>query len=148
MPLEQSGSHRATSSVIAHYGRGTGVPHPVDVEVGARIRVRRLLLGMNQEMLASRLGLTFQQVQKYESGANRVSASRLSEMATILGAPVAYFFGGIVVDEAQLSVEERQSREVMRRPETIDLVRFYYAIASEPVRGQFLGLVKAVAAEG
>ena len=60
------------------YGRGTGVPNPIDVEVGGRIRTRRLLLGMNQQALADALDLTFQQVQKYEHGANRVSASRLA----------------------------------------------------------------------
>lgn len=65
------------------YGRGTGVPNPIDIHVGNRIRMRRLLLGMNQETLANALGLTFQQVQKYEGGANRVSASRLSAMAEI-----------------------------------------------------------------
>jgi transcriptional regulator with XRE-family HTH domain len=129
----------------APYGRGTGVSHPVDIEVGARIRQRRLLLGMNQETLASRLGLTFQQVQKYEMGANRVSASRLSAMADFLGVPVAYFFGGMVADEAALTAEEQQTREVMRRPETIDLVRFYYAIPDEHVRKQFLALLKAIA---
>ena len=143
MPLEHSARHAKSTS--SPYGRGTGVPQSVDVEVGARVRQRRLLLGMNQEALASRLGLTFQQVQKYEVGANRVSASRLLEMADILGVPVAYFFGGIVADEAALSVEERQTREVMRRPETIDLVRFYYAIRDGQVRKQFLDLVKAVA---
>jgi transcriptional regulator with XRE-family HTH domain len=141
MPRQQPA--RRVSS--APYGRGTGVSHPVDIEVGARIRQRRLLLGMNQKTLASRLGLTFQQVQKYEMGANRVSASRLSAMADFLGVPVAYFFGGMVADEAALTAEERQTREVMRRPETIDLVRFYYAIPDEHVRKQFLALVKAIA---
>jgi transcriptional regulator with XRE-family HTH domain len=131
----------------APYGRGTGVSHPVDVEVGARIRQRRLLLGMNQETLARRLGLTFQQVQKYEMGANRVSASRLSDVADVLGVPIAYFFGGISADEAVLTVEERQTREVMRQPETIDLVRFYYAIRDDHIRRQFLALVKAIAAK-
>ena len=63
------------------YGRGTGVPNPIDVEVGGRVRTRRLLLGMNQQALADALDLTFQQVQKYEHGANRVSASRLAAMA-------------------------------------------------------------------
>jgi hypothetical protein len=77
------------------YGRGTGVPNPIDVHVGGRIRMRRLLLGMNQETLANALGLTFQQVQKYEGGANRVSASRLSAMADILGVPISYFFGDL-----------------------------------------------------
>jgi transcriptional regulator with XRE-family HTH domain len=129
----------------APYGRGTGVSHPVDVEVGARIRQRRLLLGMNQETLAMRLGLTFQQVQKYEMGANRVSASRLSGMADVLGVQIAYFFGGMVTDEAALTAEERQTRDVMRQPETIDLVRFYYAIHDDHVRKQFLALVKAIA---
>src|SRR5919107_592625 len=76
----------------ARYGRGTGVPDPVDVHVGARIRTRRLLLGMNQETLANALGLTFQQVQKYEGGANRVSASRLSQVAEVLSVSVSYFF--------------------------------------------------------
>ena len=141
MPRQQPA--RRVSS--APYGRGTGVSHPVDIEVGARIRQRRLLLGMNQKTLASRLGLTFQQVQKYEMGANRVSASRLSAMADFLGVPVAYFFGGMVADEAALTAEEQQTREVMRRPETIDLVRFYYAIPDEHVRKQFLALVKAIA---
>jgi hypothetical protein len=74
-----------------------------------------------------------------------VSASRLSEMADILGVPVPYFFGGSVADEAALGPEERRSREVMRRPETINLVRFYYAIPDERVRKQFIDLVKAVA---
>ena len=65
------------SGAAPKYGRGTGIPNPIDVHVGKRVRMRRLLLGMNQETLANALGLTFQQVQKYEGGANRVSASRL-----------------------------------------------------------------------
>jgi transcriptional regulator with XRE-family HTH domain len=92
MPQQQP-AHRNTA---APYGRGTGVSHPVDIEVGARIRQRRLLLGLNQETLARRLGLIFQQVQKYESGAKRISASRLSDVADILGVPITYFFGGIM----------------------------------------------------
>jgi transcriptional regulator with XRE-family HTH domain len=125
------------------YGRGTGVPHPVDVEVGERIRTRRLLLGMNQETLAAHLGLTFQQVQKYEHGANRVSASRLAEMAKALDVPIRYFFDGITAD-AELSPEQQRRRDLMRLPETIELVRLFYAIPDEKVRQQFLDLVKAV----
>ncbi len=68
--------------------------HPVDVHVGARIRQRRFLLGMTQQALASRLGVTFQQVQKYEVGANRVSASRLWEIARLLDVPIGFFFEG------------------------------------------------------
>jgi transcriptional regulator with XRE-family HTH domain len=127
------------------YGRGTGIPNPIDVHVGKRIRMRRLFLGMNQETLANALGLTFQQVQKYEGGANRVSASRLSAMADILGVPISYFFGDLQLDETSRTPEERESRERMERPETIELIRLYYAIPDQRVRQQFLEMVKAVA---
>ena len=81
------------------YGRGTGVPDPVDIHVGGRIRTRRLLIGMNQETLARALGLTFQQVQKYEGGANRVSASRLSQIAETLGVPISHFFSDLALGQ-------------------------------------------------
>src|SRR5665213_3079013 len=70
-------------------------PNPVDLHVGARVRMRRKVLGVSQERLADALGLTFQQVQKYERGANRVSASKLSEIARFLQAPISYFFEGL-----------------------------------------------------
>ena len=124
------------------YGRGTGVPNPIDIHVGKRIRMRRLFLGMNQETLANALGLTFQQVQKYEGGANRVSASRLSATADILGVPISFFFGGL----APGTPEQNALRERLEQPETIELVRFYYAIPDAKVRQQFLEMVKAVAA--
>jgi transcriptional regulator with XRE-family HTH domain len=107
--------------------------------------MRRLFLGMNQETLANALGLTFQQVQKYEGGANRVSASRLSAMADILGVPISFFFGDLSLEDNSRTPEERESRERMERPETIELIRLYYAIADQRVRQQFLDLVKAVA---
>jgi transcriptional regulator with XRE-family HTH domain len=129
------------------YGRGSGTPHPVDVHVGARIRQRRLLLGMNQEGLGDALGLTFQQVQKYEGGANRVSASRLSEIANILGVPISYFFNEFVTDEAKLSDKEREARALTYQPETIELIRSYYAITDPQVRSQFLELAKSMAAK-
>ena len=127
------------------YGRGTGVPNPIDVHVGGRVRMRRLLLGMNQETLANALGLTFQQVQKYEGGANRVSASRLSAMAEILGVPISYFFGDLQPDDAELSPEDRQWREQLQRPETIEFIRLYYAIPDPKIRRQFLDMAKTVA---
>ena len=127
------------------YGRGTGVPNPIDVHVGGRIRMRRLLLGMNQETLANALGLTFQQVQKYEGGANRVSASRLSAMADILGVPISYFFGDLRPDDAEISAEDRQWREYLQRPETIEFIRLYYAIPDPKIRRQFLDMAKTVA---
>ena len=128
----------------ARYGRGTGVPDPIDVHVGARIRTRRLLVGMNQETLARALDLTFQQVQKYEGGANRVSASRLSQIAKVLGVPIAYFFTGLEAG-AVVDAHEREMRERMQRPETIELIRSYYAIADQALRRQFLDMVKAAA---
>ncbi|MDH3740939.1 MAG: helix-turn-helix domain-containing protein, partial [Hyphomicrobiales bacterium] len=70
-------------------------PNPIDVHVGNRVRMRRMLIGMSQEKLGERLGLTFQQVQKYEKGSNRISASRLYQMAQILGVPVQFFFEDI-----------------------------------------------------
>ena len=128
----------------APYGRGTGVPNPVDVQVGARIRTRRLLIGMNQETLAGALGLTFQQVQKYEGGANRVSASRLSQIAEVLGVPISYFFSEIEI-ASTADQKEAEARERMQRPETIELIRAYYGIADQSTRQRFLDMVKAVA---
>jgi transcriptional regulator with XRE-family HTH domain len=128
------------------YGRGTGIPNPIDVHVGKRIRMRRLFLGMNQETLASALGLTFQQVQKYEGGANRVSASRLSAVADVLGVPISFFFGDMQTGDSTQTTEEQEARERMERPETIELVRHYYAISDSQVRQQFLDMVKSIAA--
>jgi transcriptional regulator with XRE-family HTH domain len=108
--------------------------------------MRRLFLGMNQETLANALGLTFQQVQKYEGGANRVSASRLSAMADILGVPISFFFSDLQADGATQTPQEQESRERMERPETIELIRLYYTIPDVNVRQQFLEMVKAVAA--
>jgi transcriptional regulator with XRE-family HTH domain len=127
------------------YGRGTGIPNPIDVHVGKRIRMRRLFLGMNQESLANALGLTFQQVQKYEGGANRVSASRLSAMSDILEVPIAFFFNDLPLEDGAQTREEQESRERMERPETIELVRLYYAIPDQHVRQKFLEMVKAIA---
>jgi transcriptional regulator with XRE-family HTH domain len=121
------------------------VPDPVDIHVGARIRTRRLLIGMNQETLARALGLTFQQVQKYEGGANRVSASRLSQIAEILNVPISHFFGDLDPGGAEPSAREREARDRLQRPETIELIRSYYAIADQGTRQQFLEMVKAAA---
>jgi len=129
--------------MVNPYGRGSGVPNPIDIHVGGRIRTRRLLRGMTQDTLASRLGVSFQQLQKYETGFNRVSASRLSEIANNLGVPIAYFFGELNKDA--LTPTERESRTRMAHPETLELIRLYYAITDADVRRQFLAMVKAVA---
>ncbi len=87
--------------------------HPVDVHVGRRFRVRRTLLGLSQEKLGEALGLTFQQVQKYESGANRISASRLYQIGHLLDVPVSYFFEELTEPETQQTTE-------IQRVETIE----------------------------
>ena len=132
--MRKSGSSRKPPE----YGRGTGVPDPVDIHVGGQIRTRRLLLGMNQEELAQRLGLTFQQVQKYESGANRVSASRLWEIAAILKMPIGYFFPGYR--------GQHPPNEQLQRPESIELIRFFYAIPNARTRQQFFEMMKTASA--
>ena len=143
--LKKSSTQIEEPKPVPKYGRGTGIPNPIDVHVGGRVRMRRLLLGMNQETLANALGLTFQQVQKYEGGANRVSASRLSAMAEILGVPISYFFGDLQPEDADLSAEDRQWREQLQRPETIEFIRLYYAISDQKIRRQFLEMAKTVA---
>jgi transcriptional regulator with XRE-family HTH domain len=140
------GSTKANAPrAVPKYGRGTGIPNPVDIHVGKRIRIRRLLLGKNQESLANALGLTFQQVQKYEHGANRVSASRLSAMADIFAVPISYFFGDLPGPDAKVSAEDQARREQLEKPETIDLIRLYYAIPDPTVRRRFLEMVKVIA---
>jgi transcriptional regulator with XRE-family HTH domain len=135
-----------TSSAKApEYGPGTGIPNPIDIHVGKRIRIRRVLLGMNQQTLAKALGLTFQQVQKYEHGANRVSASRLSAMAEILRVPISYFFGDLPTAGTKVSAKDKARREQLEQPETIDLIRLYYAISDVAVRRRFLEMVKSIA---
>jgi transcriptional regulator with XRE-family HTH domain len=88
--------------------KGSRKPNPVDIHVGGRVRFRRMLLGMSQEKLGERLGLTFQQVQKYEKGINRIGASRLYDLSQVLGVPVQFFY-----DEAPAQYEQGMtSREV------------------------------------
>ena len=82
---------------------GTGIPNPIDVHVGGRVRLRRTLLGLSQEKLGEAIGLTFQQVQKYERGANRIGASRLFDLSRVLDVPVGYFFDDMSDDVAARS---------------------------------------------
>jgi transcriptional regulator with XRE-family HTH domain len=119
---------------------GPGAPHPVDVHVGSRIRARRRLIGMKQETLANALGLSAPQLQKYETGINRVSASRLWQIAVSLGMPISSFFGGLDLDDADSKQDERPLGT-----EAIELIRSYRAISRPQVRAQFFNLVKVVA---
>jgi transcriptional regulator with XRE-family HTH domain len=129
-------------------------PNPVDVQVGARVRLRRNMLGLSQEKLGEAIGLTFQQVQKYERGANRIGASRLHELSRVLDVPVSFFFDdtdpvrapAIPGGFAEPPVEAFES-DPLRRRESIELIEAYYAIDDAAVRRRMFDLAKALAAE-
>lgn len=123
-------------------------PNPVDRHVGLRIRLRRRELGLSQERLADAIGLTFQQVQKYERAANRVSASKLWEMSRVLSVPVSYFYGGLDETADPLADAVRdQVQEFLLTPEGIELAASFLKIPRGPVRRKILELVRAVAVE-
>ncbi|MFT7594508.1 MAG: transcriptional regulator with XRE-family HTH domain [Paracoccaceae bacterium] len=111
--------------------------HPVDVHVGKRVRHRRWLTGMTQQQLAEQVGIKFQQIQKYETGANRVSASRLWDIADALDVPVSFFFEGL--DKAHKDEAEKSMvpPDLMGDKEALDLVRSYYAIPENQRRRLF-----------
>ena len=139
-------------------GRGrtaSGKPNPVDIHVGARVRLRRTLLGMSQEKLGEAIGLTFQQVQKYERGANRVGASRLYDLSRVLEVPVSFFFDDMPDEISSKSVHERREmsespdpfdNDPMNRRETLELVRAYYRITDPNQRKKIFELVKSMGA--
>lgn len=131
-----------------------GVADPVDKHVGHRLRVRRSLMGMSQERLAEAIGLTFQQIQKYERGTNRVSAGRLFQFSRILEVPIPYFFEqfGNDFEQGEASYgfsdneqEEFQGEDLMQRKETLDLVRVYYSIPDANARKDIYKFVKSMA---
>ena len=132
-----------------------GTPNPVDVHVGGRVRLRRTLLGISQERLGDAVGLTFQQIQKYERGANRIGASRLYELSRILNVPVSFFFDDMPDElkthegrfSAGLRDKERGTHEAdpLARRETLELVRAYYKITDPKVRKRLFELTKTLA---
>jgi len=129
-------------------------PDPIDVHVGSRLRLRRTLMGMSQEKLARSLSLTFQQIQKYERGANRIGAGRLFRLGQILEVPVGFFYDDMSLEVkqsyvdtpgfAELGQEPYQHKDEASRRETLELVRAYYRIQPEEVRRRMFGLVKSV----
>ena len=145
----------ATTRTLRRPGRQKAdQPNPIDVQVGSRVRLRRNMLGLSQEKLGEAIGLTFQQVQKYERGANRIGASRLHELSRVLDVPVSFFFddmdpvrapaipGGFAEPPA-----DAFESDPLRRPETAELVDAYFAIDDIAVRRRLLDLAKALAAE-
>ena len=137
------------------HGRGTGIPSPVDVHVGARLRVRRTLLGMNQTTVGEAIGLTFQQVQKFENGKNRISASRLFALSRLLDVPIQHFFDDMPAAVAASSPTLGGGRtkkppiyepDPMAKRKTLELVRAYYKIEDANVRKRLRELTQAIGA--
>ncbi|HOO50159.1 MAG TPA: helix-turn-helix transcriptional regulator [Alphaproteobacteria bacterium] len=134
-------------------------PNPVDVFVGQKLRSRRNLIGITQENLAEAAGITFQQVQKYEKGRNRLSASRLFQFSRVLDVPVSYFFDGFAASDSQIGIqagfaendqdafigEGDDQEDILHRKETVELIRTYYGIADERLRKDFLKMLKQMA---
>ena len=108
--------------------------HPVDVHVGQRVRQRRWMIGMTQQQLAERVGIKFQQIQKYETGTNRISASRLWDIAAVLEVPVSFFFEGLA---GQLVDAGDARGDVLTDKEALELVRAYYSIPEAQRRRLF-----------
>jgi transcriptional regulator with XRE-family HTH domain len=123
--------------------RGEG-PNPIDVHVGARLRLRRTLLGLSQEKLGEAVGITFQQLQKYERGSNRISASRLFNLSQVLEVPVSFFFDDMpdTVPGAPESFDPETPMPPLGRRETLELVKCYYRIKDPRVRRKVFDLVK------
>ena len=133
-----------------------GTPDPMDVHVGQRLRVRRSLLGLSQEKLAEAIGLTFQQIQKYERGMNRISAGRLYQFSNILDVPVSYFFeqfSDVAANEdtapgmADNEQEAFTGEDLMQNKETLDLVRTYYSIRNPQLRKDLFRFIKSMAGQ-
>jgi transcriptional regulator with XRE-family HTH domain len=159
MGLQQTGATQATTvrdfSALSRPSNGQSSqakPNPVDAHVGNRLRVRRTLLGLSQEKVGEAMGLTFQQVQKYERGANRIGASRLWDMSRILNCPVSYFFEEM--DDETQSASPRNANGQVNPPreddpllqrETLELVRAYYSITDYDVRRRIYDLARSLA---
>ncbi len=128
-------------------------PNPIDVHVGSRVRLRRMLVGMSQEKLGEKLGLTFQQIQKYEKGANRIGASRLYQIAQILGVSVQFFFDDMAEDvkPPEEGFAEAESTpfvmDFVNSSEGLQLNRAFTNIADAKVRKRLLDLIKTLSEE-
>ncbi len=129
-------------------------PHPIDVHVGARVRFRRRLLGMSQTKLAGTIGVSYQQLQKYERGVNRIGASRLFNLSRVLDVPISFFFEDL--SPAAAGARKRRARGLSEAPaavlepdslskrETVELIRAYYRVTDPQLRKPVLDLLKAL----
>lgn len=135
--------------------KAKGKANHIDQQLGQQLRVRRNMLGMSQEKLADLLGLTFQQIQKYERGKNRISASRLLELSRILDVPIDYFFQGNEIQEfvqsqstygfSEQEQENIISDDKLTKKETLDLIRIYYSIEDPKLRKNLFTFMKTMA---
>ena len=149
------------SEEIAERPERDSRPSPIDIHVGSRVRLRRTLLGMSQERLGDALGLTFQQVQKYERGVNRVGASRLYDLSRVLDVPISFFFDDMPEGMSESPVSGPRGRnygfaeqqepfaagvdDQLTKRETLELVRAYYRITDPAMRKRMFDLMKSLA---
>ena len=125
-------------------------PHPIDVHVGGRVRLRRTMIGMSQDKLADALGLTFQQIQKYEKGVNRIGASRVFEISKILNVPIQFLFDDYDVQTGSYGFAEQGAddgasmMELLNSPEGVQLCKHFASIRDPKVRKRVLELVKTL----
>lgn len=136
--------------------RGSRRANPMDVHVGSRVRLRRMLLGMSQEKLGEHLGLTFQQVQKYEKGVNRIGASRLFDLAKVLGVPVQFFYdeapsgmiaGAVAIPGFAEQPDESYVVEFLGTREGLELNKAFARVSDAKVRRSIVELVRSLAGE-
>jgi transcriptional regulator with XRE-family HTH domain len=134
--------------------KGSRRPNPIDVHVGSRVRFRRMLLGMSQEKLGEKLGLTFQQIQKYEKGINRIGASRLFDLAQVLGVPVQFFYeeapagaepGALLAASDADRPAENSIVEFLRSRDGLELNKAFVRIADVKARRAIVELVRSLA---
>jgi transcriptional regulator with XRE-family HTH domain len=115
----------------------------IDLHLGKRLRRRRRLLGLTQQQLALAVGIRFQQIQKYECGANRISAARLFQLAKALETPINYFYDGLTDEKTEVAAVQNEGIEVFSRKETLDLIQAYYRLSERP-RRRLLDLAKSL----
>lgn len=130
---------------------GSKKPNPIDVHVGSRVRLRRMMVGMSQERLGESLGITFQQVQKYEKGTNRIGASRLQSIATVLGVPISFFFEDAPNPSGENAGAELKNSqhvvEFLSSLEGLQLNRAFSRIEDARIRRRIIDLVSSLAGE-
>ena len=154
MPIYKDGIMTKTKTKTTKMIKRSTHPDPVDIHVGSRLRLRRNLLGMSQEQLGKASSLTFQQIQKYERGANRIGASRLFQFARLLEVSVSYFFEDVrgeygAVGFAEKTQEQLENSpefdpELLHRRETLELIRAYYRISAPKTRRKVFELIKSM----